>query len=81
MFNCLKAKTPVSNHEWEITKNAKGEYFVKYIVKVQGFPLGLHKQNMYFKDKVFGNVVQCERAIYEWQAEQALIKRTHVKYL
>lgn len=81
MFSWFKAKTPKSVKKWEILKNGKGEYFVKYVLIESGVPPGLYSENMYFKDKVFANEIQCETAIKEYENERKLKKKTHVKYI
>lgn len=63
------------------SKNCKGEYSVRYILTYPGRPPNLYPENLYFKNKVFGNEIQCETAIKEWETDQELSKKTHVKYL
>ena len=82
MFSWLKAKTPEPQKDWEILKNGKGEYFVWRIINIDYLPTpSVFAARNYFKDKVFGNQIQAEQAIYTWQAGQDLKKKTHVKYL
>jgi len=82
MFSWFKTKTPEPKKDWEILKNGRGEYFVRRIIDYNYLPTtAVFAACDYFKNKVFGNQIQAEQAIYTWQADQDLKKQTHVKYL
>lgn len=81
MFNWLKAKPPKEIKKWEIKVNGLEEYTVHYILDSPFVPRQLTKESMHFKSLKFGNVVQCETAIAEWEYSQMLQKKRHVKYM
>lgn len=82
MFSWFKVKTPEPQKDWEILKNGKGEYFVRRIIDVNYLPtVSVFAARDYFKNKVFGNQIQAEQAVYTWQVDWDLKKKIHVKYL
>lgn len=70
----LKAKPP--EPVWTIKVNNRGEYFVCRNETDTYLDMRAH---LYFAEKKYGNVQQCEDAIAEWYKEQWYKNKTVVK--
>lgn len=79
----FKAKPPAPTPKrWGIYVNGHGEYSVKYLLGGNIYcPPNLNAANLYFKNQRYGNVLQCENAIADWENAQELNKKKPVRYL